>query len=842
MSSHDAPIAPHRAKGGTDQHLRHWSFGLALVAGALALVLLILGWLGDVDRLTRIQPGFPAMVPATAACLSGLTAALLLVLRKSPPRAAQIACALATLIGLYAALHLVTDIGSGSLGLFDRPFWQKVGGMAPATAVGLMCAAIGTLSLAWPAPRRDAFRHRLCRITASLGLIIAVVAIDGYLFDPQMLRAVGFFRAMSLPTALCLAALFLALLLANANDGWITPLFTHGPGGRMARRALPLVLILPLSIHLLPLPLIEQATALSHFQIGCLTIALALLGALLVLRSAARRTESHPPLVKEAPQLRQILDGIDTAVFALDSGGEIRMSNQRAAQLVDAAQAPSPADWLYNTPFHTLNDDNHRILRPAERPAAQLMAKGHLAPIDLGSYAPDGTVQMFRFAAPRRSAPDAGTLLVLSVSELTADQRPQLMPAPNAHSDRHPHLPEALSHDLRNIIGAIRLSADAGLLGDDPRAARRYFNAIKTASTRGLNLTDISPPSTEPTTTTARAKDSFPAFDLTVALCEIVERARDLIPAPLLIESELPPLSLWIRCNPAALNSALLNLMINARNNMLAAGQSEGSILVFVEDRPGTLCITVVDTGPGMNPQDLATATKPLLSTGAIKEGPDLAATVAFAQDSGGQFELTSHAGRGTTARLLLPAVPPPLRTPASSPHRLSDTTSNLPPPRTRPMSSTLSHIGISLSGLRVLVVEDDPLYGDILAESLRILGAEIEMCQNADAVEALLTTATANRGTATVARSGALFDVLVTDVNLPGQRDGYAVADLVRRHQPGIGVVFMSGFGAPDPDSDPASVGTFLRKPVSVADMASAIAASAADKTKTKIGQDATD
>ena len=172
----------------------------------------------------------------------------------------------------------------------------------------------------------------------------------------------------------------------------------------------------------------------------------------------------------------------------------------------------------------------------------------------------------------------------------------------------------------------------------------------------------------------------------------------------------------------------------------------------------------------------------------------------------------------GTVARLQLPAAPPPGQAPPANMH-----TAPAAEKEVKPAASLVTGTGISLKGLRVLVVEDDPLYGDILAESLRILGADIEMCQNGTQVEAFLIEA----GTAVP------FDVLVTDINLPGPRDGYEVADLLRLHQPDIKVVFMSGFGAPAAGIDPATQGTFLRKPVSVAKMAAAIAASAQERQR---------
>ncbi|QOL82312.1 ATP-binding protein [Pseudooceanicola spongiae] len=816
MFSEDTPPAPYRDKAKVDQHLRSWSFGLALAAGTMALVILLVGSAAGIDQLTRVQIGLPGMVPATAASLSGIAAALLLAIGPRDRRWQRVGFALAAVVGIYAALRFGIRLSMENTDLMAAPFAPPKDDMSLATSLSLLMAAVSTMVLSSPSAQGDGRLRWLCRVAASCGLILVLVALDGYLFDPQALQQVGVFRAMALPTALCLAVLFCALLLASAEEGWVANLFAPSRGGRLARRTLPLILILPLLMHFLPLHRLEDALPRSHFQLGLFAVTVTLFAAVMVLRAAARINVTEASARIGERQLRQILDGVDAAVFALDGRGDLRMTNQRAEALANAMQAASPVAWLYDTPFHTLEGER-RILRPAERPAARILASGRLMPIDLGCLGPDGQEKMLHFTVNRMPDPDSGDLFVLSVQDRTADQ--MLPSAPQAANEnasngtRH-SLSPAMIHNLSNIFGAIRLSADAGLLRDDHHAARRYFNAIKTACSRGMVLTEGN--QSAPLSILA---DSRPlqVFDVTVALFDAVAQARKLIAPPIRVEGELPERALWVRCDPAALNTVVLNLLINARNAIAADGRTDGEILVCIEERTDALCITIIDNGPGMSPDVLSRATEPFFTSGDTQGGLGLATAVAFAQENGGHFELTSREGMGTVARLQLPAAPPPGQAPPPANMHSAPAAEK----EVKPAASLVTGTGISLKGLRVLVVEDDPLYGDILAESLRILGADIEMCQNGTQVESFLIEA----GTA------APFDVLVTDINLPGPRDGYDVADLLRLHQPDIKVVFMSGFGAPAAGIDPATQGTFLRKPVSVAKMAAAIAASAQER-----------
>lgn len=126
------------------------------------------------------------------------------------------------------------------------------------------------------------------------------------------------------------------------------------------------------------------------------------------------------------------------------------------------------------------------------------------------------------------------------------------------------------------------------------------------------------------------------------------------------VERNCPP----CRVDATALEAALLNLAINARDSM----PRRGSLRLGAEPATGVdgaacVAVFVEDTGHGMAADDAASAALPFFTTrDDPRAGLGLAAAAGFARQSGGQLELRSRPGFGTTVRLVLPAAAAPQR------------------------------------------------------------------------------------------------------------------------------------------------------------------------------------
>jgi PAS domain S-box-containing protein len=232
---------------------------------------------------------------------------------------------------------------------------------------------------------------------------------------------------------------------------------------------------------------------------------------------------------------------------------------------------------------------------------------------------------------------------------------------------------------------------------------------------------------------------------------------------------------LWLtRCDPNQLESAILNLAINARDAM-----PEGGKLVIEtcnthldsrysarqqHVRPGQyVCVSVTDTGSGMSAEIVEKAFEPFFTTKPIGQGTGLGLSMiyGFAQQSEGNAKIYSEVGRGTTVKLYLPRY-----------------RGEAPEQEEQPY---LTDAYAAESGETVLVVEDESVVRGLIVETLADLGYRaLEAADGPKGLEIL--------------QSRRRIDLLVTDVGLPGL-NGRQIADAGRTLRPGLKVLFMTGY-----------------------------------------------
>ncbi|MFO0593162.1 MAG: ATP-binding protein [Polyangiaceae bacterium] len=133
------------------------------------------------------------------------------------------------------------------------------------------------------------------------------------------------------------------------------------------------------------------------------------------------------------------------------------------------------------------------------------------------------------------------------------------------------------------------------------------------------------------------------------------------------VSFDVDPATWPVLVEPHRLESALLNITINARDAMKGAGRLDISVrnLPAAEDKPAVMrpgeyiLISLSDTGPGMSPEVLARATEPFFTTkGAKGTGLGLAMVRSFASESGGHMRITSVFNKGTRVDIFLPRAP----------------------------------------------------------------------------------------------------------------------------------------------------------------------------------------
>ncbi|UAW98510.1 PAS domain S-box protein [Halopseudomonas nanhaiensis] len=251
-------------------------------------------------------------------------------------------------------------------------------------------------------------------------------------------------------------------------------------------------------------------------------------------------------------------------------------------------------------------------------------------------------------------------------------------------------------------------------------------------------------------------------------------------------------------CDPHQLESAILNLAINARDAMPGGGKlvietcnthlDRAYVARFPSLKPGQyICVAVTDTGTGMTPEVVERAFEPFFTTKPAGQGTGLGLSMiyGFAQQSEGHARIYSEVGQGSTVKLYLP------RTEGES-ELATD-------------AASLGDAYRSLEGETVLVVEDEPVVQALVVEVLSDLG--YRTLQAADGAAGLA-----------VMHSGQAIDLLITDMGLPGL-NGRELAERARELRPELKVLFITGYaenatqasGFLEPGSD------MLTKPFSI-------------------------
>jgi signal transduction histidine kinase/ActR/RegA family two-component response regulator len=232
---------------------------------------------------------------------------------------------------------------------------------------------------------------------------------------------------------------------------------------------------------------------------------------------------------------------------------------------------------------------------------------------------------------------------------------------------------------------------------------------------------------------------------------------------------------LWTTlCDPHQLESAILNLCINARDAMPHGGRltietsnawlDDMYVQQFQEVKPGQyVCVSVTDTGEGMPPDVLGKAFEPFFTTKPIGQGTGLGLSMiyGFAKQSAGHANLYSEPGHGTTARIYLPRHHGEASVPEPVPQ--------------------IGEEHQSLRGEVVLVVEDEPVVRSLVIDVL--VGLGYRTLEAADGAAAMRILESKQR-----------IDLLVTDVGLPVM-NGRQVYDAAAATRPGLKVLFMTGY-----------------------------------------------
>jgi PAS domain S-box-containing protein len=365
-----------------------------------------------------------------------------------------------------------------------------------------------------------------------------------------------------------------------------------------------------------------------------------------------------------------------------------------------------------------------------------------------------------------------------------------------------------IAHDFNNLLTVIQ--GNLQVLDELPilpaaSQARQLVAAAMRASRRGAELTGK-------LLAFSRRQVLQPcALDLHQMLPSLADMLRRTLDQRIRIELDLAPEPLAVLVDPGQLESALLNIAINARDAMHDGGTLRfhastcralpPAVRLTLEDPSAAderfVTVSVSDTGTGMTDEVKERAFEPFFTTKEAGRGTGLGLSTVygFARQSRGAVAIDSAPGAGTTLTLFLPR---PWQ-PAASEGEGAEAAA--PPGRLRP-------------GLAVLLVEDDVDVREVVRSYLDALGCRV--------------TAVASGEQALHALDGpAGIDLLLSDVALGAGMRGTALARQARDRRPGLPVLLMSGYSSEllAADREVLPEAELLRKPYTRDELAAAIA-----------------
>lgn len=357
-----------------------------------------------------------------------------------------------------------------------------------------------------------------------------------------------------------------------------------------------------------------------------------------------------------------------------------------------------------------------------------------------------------------------------------------------------------VAHDFNNLLTVIKSCTDLLKPEHLPEAKRmRYVEAISSTVDRAARLTGQ-------LLAFARRQALQPqVFDLNESVSRIGEMMDSLTGSRIQVGIELPGEPCYIYADGSQFDTALINMVVNARDAMDGVGQLtirvervEASALAPVTSlAPGAyVAITLTDTGSGIAADKLGLIFEPFYTTKGVGQGTGLGLSqvFGFVKQSGGEVAVHSELGSGSRFTLYLPSATHPEQAPMQ---------------HSRPV--------LADSGLRVLMVEDNPQIGTYTSAMLEQSGFKVVWAAAAEqALEVLRTDPEP-------------FDVVFSDIAMPGM-SGVELYANIQQAWPGMPVILTSGYSIAfaDLNREPSQRFELLQKPYRIEDLCARLYASA--------------
>ena len=486
--------------------------------------------------------------------------------------------------------------------------------------------------------------------------------------------------------------------------------------------------------------------------------------------AVAERTEhlvaAHDELRLSAAVLRSTFHSMAEAVLVIDAKGDILLSNPAAEKMLRYRAGMTVEQMRsLSTAFHA---DGVTPLPIRDMPSARALRGEAFDAEEIVVHRVSGEppVHLVISGRPLRDAAGAISGAALVYHDATASRETEHKLLQSQKLDAIGKLTGGVAHDFNNMLTVITGTTETLVAGlAHQPALQKTAELIDQAAERCSELI-------QHLLAFARRQPLQPRdVDVNATVLDIAKLLRPTLGEQVEVNSILEQETATAHIDASQLANSLLNMAINARDAMPNGGKlllethnvvlDEAYAQANPDAKPGPyVMLSVSDTGAGMSPDVLDKVFEPFFTTKEVGKGTGLGLSMVygFVKQSGGHIRIYSEVGHGTTIKLYLP------------------------PARGQVEAAPAATSSLSLGNETIMVVEDDALVRNFVTAQLQSLGYRTVAAANGPAALNLI-------------KGGQAFDLLFTDVIMPGGMSGRELAEKVLKLRPGIKVLYTSGY-----------------------------------------------
>ncbi|WP_028136691.1 CHASE3 domain-containing protein [Bradyrhizobium japonicum] len=486
--------------------------------------------------------------------------------------------------------------------------------------------------------------------------------------------------------------------------------------------------------------------------------------------AVAERTEhlvtAHDELRLSVNVLQSTFDSMAEAVLVIDADGNVLLSNPAAERMLLHRTGMNLSNLRALS--DVFNGDGVTPMQADELPSVRVLRGEKFEDLEMIVRPHSGNPPRHLMVSGRPMLDGHGEIsgAVLVYHDATMSRETERQLYQSQKLDAIGKLTGGVAHDFNNMLTVISGNTETLVesLKQQPEL-QRVARLIDDAAERCAELI-------QHLLAFARRQPLQPRnVEINAAIADIAKLLRPTLGEQIQIETVLEQGPMTAHIDPSRLTNAVLNMAINARDAMPNGGKlllethrvvlDEAYAQAHADVTAGPyIMLAVSDTGTGMSVETQHKAFEPFFTTKEVGKGSGLGLSMVygFVKQSGGHIKIYSEEGHGTTIKLYLPP---------------GEGTAEVAVAAAAPAEGGAETI---------FVVEDDPLVRNFVTAQLTSLGYKTIAAPDGKTALDLIT-------------AGQTFDLLFTDVVIPGGMSGRELAEEVAKLRPGVKVLYTSGY-----------------------------------------------